>query len=259
MEKIIIYLLLFSTAVQISPKYTITYLAYAGNAGAYIGALTVLASAATFWSSLKVLEKQKRILYDLIRAPWLHISVGLGLWLVASTTQLVFILLAVEPPDASFADIVKMLGYSFMIAGLSRSFGSLASLAKKTYLKRRIVMAYALPITLGAVLLTISLGALPQASLQGKLASTLISTAYIILDIALFTLSLEGTAIFLGGEAAKGLTIFSAGLALLAVSHLPHITLGSYNLTYILDLINIVSNIVMATGIYLYSKQPLTI
>ena len=221
----------------------------------YVNVVTVLAAGATFWASLQVLEGQKWILYELLRAPWFYISVGLGLWLIAETVWLTYIVLLGEPLELSIADIAWVLGYVFMFAGLYRGVKPLHLLAKDTGLSRKTKLVYIAPLVLGILLIAETLAEAPRAIAEEGLPAVIMDTSYILLDVVLLTLSLETIVFFYGGKVARGLTLFSTGLALLAISDLPYFAIGGYYPGNPLDLLYIVSYMVIATGIYIYSRQ----
>ncbi len=225
----------------------------------YLNVLAVVAAGATFWVSLRVLDRQRWILYDLLRAPWFYISTGLGLWLVAETMWLSYIVLFGEPLELSLADIAWLMGYVFIAIGLYRGVKPLSLLSREARLSHRMRLAYALPLALGVILAAATLAEVPQAIAEEGLLTVIVDTSYVLLDLLLLTLSLEGVVFFYGGRLAKGASLFSVGLALLAVSDLPYFAIGGYYPGNILDLFYVLSYVVMATGIYIYSKQPLMI
>jgi len=222
----------------------------------YLNALTVVAAGAAFWASLRVLERQRWILYELLRAPWFYISVGLGLWLTAETIWLAYIVLLGEPLEFSVAGATWLLGYVFMLVGFYRGVRPLTLLTKKTSLSRRMRVAYLASLVLGVLLLTATFTRVPGAIAEEGLATVLVDTLYVVLDLALLTLSLEGAIFLYGGRLTKGPALFSLGMALLTVGDLPYFVIGGYYPGNILDLLYVVSYIVMATGIYIYSRQP---
>lgn len=222
----------------------------------YVNTLTVLAIGAAFWASLQVLKRQKLILYELLRASWLYISTGLGLWLVAETAWLTYILLLEEPLELSVADIAWALGYAFMFAGLYRGVKPLSFLTKSTGLGHKMRLTYAIPLVLGTLLVAATLTEIPEAIAKEGLLTVVVDTSYVLLDIVLLTLSLKAVVFFWRGRFVRGPALFSVGLALLAVSDLPYFAIGGYYPGNPLDLLCAVSYIVMATGIYVYSKQP---
>jgi len=221
----------------------------------YVNALTVLAAGAAFWASLRVLERQKLILYELLRAPWFYISTGLGLWLVAETLWLAYILLVGEPLELSAADIAWVLGYILVFAGLYKGVKPLSSSLKST-LGHRMKLALGPPLLLGALLVAAALAEIPEAIAEEGLLVVIVDTSYVLLDMVLLTLSLEAVAFFWRGKFARGPALFSLGLALLAVGDLPYFAVGGYCPGSLLDLLYAVSYMVMATGIYVYSRRP---
>ena len=220
----------------------------------YVNALTVLAAGAAFWASLRVLERQKLILYELLRAPWFYISTGLGLWLVAETLWLAYILLVGEPLELSAADIAWVLGYILVFAGLYKGVKPLSSSLKST-LGHRMKLALGPPLLLGALLVA-TLAEIPEAIAEEGLLVVIVDTSYVLLDMVLLTLSLEAVAFFWRGKFARGPALFSLGLALLAVGDLPYFAVGGYCPGSLLDLLYAVSYMVMAAGIYDYSRRP---
>jgi len=222
----------------------------------YVNALTVLAAGAAFWASLRVLERQKLILYELLRAPWFYISTGLGLWLAAETLWLAYIVLLGEPLELSVADIAWVLGYVFVFAGLYKGVKPLSPLLRNANLGRKMRLALGLPLLLGALLVAATLAEVPEAVAEEGLLVVIVDSLYVLLDIVLLTLSLEAMVFFWKGKFVSGPALFSLGLALLAVSDLPYFAVGGYYPGNALDLLCVVSYIVMAAGIYVYSRQP---
>ena len=221
----------------------------------YLNTSTVLAVGASFWASLKILKKQKWILYDLLKASWFYISVGIGLWLTAETIWLTYIILLGEPLELSIADLAWILGYIFILAGLYKNVKPLYSIVKSAGLDYKTKIVYAVPLVIGAILIGTILATIPGTLAREDLLTVIVDTSYIILDLILFTLSLEAAIFFHGGKAAKGNILFSTGLALLAISDLPYFVIGGYYPRNILDLLYVISYIVIATGIYVYSRQ----
>lgn len=221
----------------------------------YLNTLTVLTAGFSFWASLKVLNRQKWILYDLLKASWFYISIGIGLWLTAETIWLTYIILLGEPQELSIADLAWIFGYVFILAGLYKSVKPLYSIVKSAGLDYKTKVIYASPLVIGAILIGTTLAKIPDTLARENLLTVIVDTSYIILDLILFTLSLEATIFFYGGKAAEGNILFSTGLALLAISDLPYFVIGGYYPGNILDLLYVISYIVIATGIYVYSRQ----
>ncbi len=221
----------------------------------YLNTLTVLAAGVSFWASLKALKKQKWILYDLLKASWFYISVGIGLWLTAETIWLAYIIFLGEPLKLSIADLAWVLGYVFVFAGLYIGVKPLSSIVKSVNLSYKTKIVYAVPLVIGAILIGTTLAAIPSALAEEHLLTVIVDTSYIILDLILFTLSLEIVISFYGGKVAKGHIFFSTGLALRAISDLPYFAIGGYYPGNILDLLYVISYIVIASGIYVCSRQ----
>jgi len=221
----------------------------------YLNTLTVLTAGFSFWASLRVLNRQKWILYDILKASWFYISLGIGLCLTAETIWLVYIILLGEPQELSIADLAWIFGYIFIFAGLYKNVKPLYSIVKSAGLDYKTKIVYAAPLVIGAILIGTILAAIPGTLAREDLLTVIVDTSYIILDLILFTLSLEAAIFFHGGKAAKGHILFSTGLALLAISDLPYFVIGGYYPGNILDLLYVISYIVIATGIYVYSRQ----
>ncbi len=225
--------------------------------GACLDLLTVIASAAAFWASLRVLEKQRGILYDLLRAPWFYISAGLGLWLVAETIWFIYAAFLGRPLEVSLADSMWLSGYVSMIFGLYRGIKPLASISKDVkQVSRKVRLATVIPIALGVLLLALVITSAPREVIAKEPQVVVIDNLYMILDLVLLALTLQRVAFFYGGKVAKGPALFSLGLALMAISDMPYFVAGGYYPGNLLDLIYVISYIVIATGIYIYSKQP---
>ncbi|GEM_PF-2531321 len=221
----------------------------------YLNTLTVIAVGFAFWASLRVLNRQKWILYKLLKASWFYISIGFGLWFIAETIWLTYTIILGKPLEFSIADITWLLGYIFIFAGLYRSVKPFSLLFKKTGLNHKMKLAYAIPSILGTLLIAITLVNVPEVVNEEGLTTVIVDTSYVILDLVLLTLALKALLFFNSGKISNGLTLFSTGLALLAVSDLPYFVIGGYYPWNILDLLYVISYIVIATGIYIYSRQ----
>jgi len=222
----------------------------------YVNTLTVLAAGAAFWASLRVLERQKLILYELLRASWFYVSTGLGLWLAAETLWLAHIALLGEPPGLSAADIARALGYALVLAGLYKGVKPLSLLTRGAGLGYKMRLAYAIPSALGALLIAAALAEIPRAVAEEGLLAVIVGISYVVLDAALLTLSLKAVAFFWRGRFVGGPALLSLGLALLAVSDSPYSAVGGYYPGNPLDMLRAISYMVMAAGIYAYSRQP---
>jgi len=222
----------------------------------YANTLTVLAAGASFWASLRVLERQKLILYEPLRASWFYVSTGLGLWLVAEALRLAHIALLGGPPGLSAADVARALGYALVLAGLYRGVKPLSLLTRGADLGYKARLAYAIPPALGAPLIAAALAEIPEAVAEEGLLTAIVGVSYVVLDAALLTLSLKAVAFFWRGRFVGGPALLSLGLALLAVSDLPYSAVGGYYPGNPLDMLRAISYMVMAAGIYAYSRQP---
>ena len=67
-------------------------------------------------------------------------------------------------------------------------------------------LAYAIPLTLGALLISLALAEVPEAIEEEGLITVFIDTSYVILDLLLLTLSMEGVLIFTGVRPQAGYT-----------------------------------------------------
>ncbi|RLE84981.1 MAG: hypothetical protein DRJ39_02305 [Thermoprotei archaeon] len=222
----------------------------------YLNTLTVLAAGAALWSSLQVMKKQKMILYRLLKTSWFYISLGLSFWLIAETLWLAYILFLGEPLKLSTADIAWTLGYFFVFLGLYKGIKPISSILKSSGLSSRMKLAYTIPLALGALLIALALAEVPEAIEEEGLITVFIDTSYVILDLLLLTLSIESVLFFYRSKITKGLYVFSIGLLLLTISDLPYFTIGGYYPGNLLDLLYVISYVVMAAGIYFYSRQP---
>lgn len=230
-----------------------------GHLGLYFGALTVLCAGAAFWASLKIVERQRGLLYRLLKAPWFYTSTGLGLWLTAETVRLAHLALMGYLFKPSPADAVWVLGYIFLLIGLYRCANPLSSLARNAGLGGKLWIARAIPLALSVPLVAAVLVSSHEAAAGGLWAVIAANAMRVAMDLVLLTFSLEEMVVFYGGKMARSLALFSLGLAVMALSDLPYSVVGGYWPGNPLDALRVASYALMALGIYSYSKQPLVV
>ena len=230
-----------------------------GHLGFCLGALTVVCAGAAFWASLRIVERQKGLLYKLLRVPWFYVSTGLGLWLAAETVRLAHLALVGYLFRPSPADAVWMLGYVFMLVGLYRCAVPISSLANSAGLGGKLWAARLIPLALSIPLAVAVLAGSEEAAARGLWAVVAMNAMRVAMDLVLLLLSLEEMVVFYGGGMAKSLALLSLGLVAMALSDLPYSLVGGYWPGNPLDALRVASYALIALGVYSYSKQPLVV
>ena len=230
-----------------------------GHLGFCLGALTVVCAGAAFWASLRIVERQKGLLYKLLRVPWFYTSTGLGIWLMAETVRLAHLALLGYMFKPSPADAVWVLGYVFLLTGLYKCSVPISSLARDAGLGSKLWVARVIPLALSVPLVAAVLAASHEAAAHGLWGVVAANALRVVMDLVLLTFSLEEIVMFYGGKMARSLALFSLGLAVMALSDLPYSVVGGYWPGNPLDALRVASYALMALGVYLYSKQPLVV
>ena len=227
------------------------------NLGLLLNGIAVAAAAATVYAGITVIRQQKKIFGVSMRAPWFFISLGFFFWFAGEVCWFI------EPKPChirpiSLADLMWVIGYVCVLYGFGSGLRPLTRLARVLGGFKASITCAA-PLLLASLLLSLMAPCLQRIFLEKGSLAALVDFIYVFLDIAVFTVAMEG-AVFLGWRSrAKGLIIMSAGLIMLAISDIPYSLVGGYWPGNPLDLLYALSYMVIATGVYEYSRQPVVI
>lgn len=173
------------------------------------------AAVSCFLAWRKYSKPVTRILYDELSLAWSCFFMGMFFWFLGELIWAIYVIvLAVEVPYPSLADVSYLVGYIPMF------------LALLLYLKmfRAAVTGKALAST-GLVVVAVVLASsylllMPIFSSGGNSVTLALDVAYPVMDIALFTLSFLGFLIFFEGKLGDAWLLISLGLILNAAADL---------------------------------------
>ena len=209
------------------------------------------------YSSFRILDRQREVLHDLRKSPWIYISTGLSLWFISKLILLFFLVVLTETScivKICVTNIVSLGGYLFLFSGFHRGIKPFLRLKNNhphVNWLNIIDATFSLTVILIVAFFFLHLPYLNAEELYPKLFFTPVFTVF---DIVLLWLSLKGMVIFYGGTASKPLHFISLGFMLVATSNILRLFVF-HNGIYLVDLILASGYLVLAGGMYLYSRS----
>jgi len=161
----------------------------------------------------------------------LFLSLGVLFWFLGESTWAVYeIVLGIEAPTASFADLMWLLGYPFFAAGLYFEW-KITRIGKTKSGKIVLLLASAAAASvLGIMLTAIDTGMSPLEKY--------VAISYVIGDTALLIGSTAIIISFIGGKLTRPWIIITASIALSSIADIAYSFLGSeYNTGNMIDLL----------------------
>lgn len=221
----------------------------------YVNLYTTVAALIAVLHCFRILEALRQSPSSLLLRHWIFITAGLALWASAEFILLIHLVLLGEAPLFSLADFLWLMGYPFLLHGISGIARPISKLLRQAGLKSEKQVRSFIHILVLALAFVIL--AMRGPVILEKGVSEIIMTLYVILDLSLLTLAFSVVAVFYPGSYAFPLTLICASFAILAVSDLLYMIARTYELAPA-DLIYAFTYVTLTVGLYLYWKKGFT-
>jgi hypothetical protein len=247
-----VYLVCLVIGVAIALVYGLQSL-YPDLIGSFSNVITPVSAGGAFVSSLlcsrKYGYKIRSHYFDRI---WFLFTISMLLWAIGELTWAVYYFSNVPVPYPSISDYSYLGGYVTLLLGLSAYFKSFSS----ALTKRR--LAIALSTTVSCAVIIFELVLPTEFAGNPSFLTVIDDQIYLIMDMALLSLTVLSVAIFSGGTMARWWTVLAAGFAMEIIGDEVFFFLnanGTYYNGALSDPIYVMGYLLIALAFYLHKKE----